>query len=66
MVKSVKIPDTPLQRPTQAERTAKAEEKMVNATIELLNTVGLAGTTLMQTVSSVIFLAVPVLARRAT
>ena len=35
------------QRSTQAERTALAEEKMVNATIELLNTVGLAGTTLI-------------------
>jgi len=34
-------------RPTQAERTALAEEKMVNATIELLNTAGLAGTTLI-------------------
>ena len=34
-------------RPTQAERTALAEEKMVNATIELLNTVGMAGTTLI-------------------
>jgi AcrR family transcriptional regulator len=39
--------DVPMQRPTQAERTALAEEKMVNATIELLNTVGLAGTTLI-------------------
>jgi len=37
----------PASRPTQAERTALAEEKMVNATIELLNTVGLAGTTLI-------------------
>ena len=34
-------------RPTQAERTALAEEKMVNATIELLNTTGMAGTTLI-------------------
>lgn len=34
-------------RPTQAERTALAEQKMVDATIELLNTVGLAGTTLI-------------------
>lgn len=34
------------QRPTQAERTALAEEKMVTATIELLNQAGLAGTTL--------------------
>jgi AcrR family transcriptional regulator len=33
-------------RPTQTERTALAEEKMVNATIELLNKAGLAGTTL--------------------
>ena len=47
MVKSVKKANAPLQRPTQAERTAKAEEKMVNATIELLNTDGLAGTTLI-------------------
>ncbi len=37
----------PVLRATQAERTALAEEKMVNATIELLNTVGLAGTTLI-------------------
>ena len=37
----------PLARPTQAERTALAEQKMVEATIELLNTVGLAGTTLI-------------------
>jgi len=34
-------------RPTQAERTALAEQKMVDATIELLNTVGLGGTTLI-------------------
>jgi len=34
-------------RPTQAERTALAERKMVDATIELLNTVGLGGTTLI-------------------
>jgi len=47
MVKPVKNPAIPSQRPTQAERTAKAEEKMVNATIDLLNTVGLAGTTLI-------------------
>lgn len=33
-------------RPTQAERTALAEEKMVTATIELLNQAGLAGATL--------------------
>jgi AcrR family transcriptional regulator len=33
-------------RPTQAERTALAEEKMVSATIELLNSAGFAGTTL--------------------
>ena len=38
---------SPTPRPTQAERTALAEEKMVNATIELLNTAGLAGTTLI-------------------
>jgi AcrR family transcriptional regulator len=47
MVDPVKKVDAPTQRPTQAERTALAEEKMVNATIELLNTVGLAGTTLI-------------------
>ena len=34
-------------RPTQAERTALAEEKMINATIDLLNTAGLDGTTLI-------------------
>jgi len=34
-------------RPTQAERTALAEEKMVNATIELLNSAGMAGATLI-------------------
>jgi AcrR family transcriptional regulator len=39
--------DVPVLRPTQAERTALAEERMVNATIELLNTVGMAGTTLI-------------------
>jgi len=37
----------PAVRPTQAERAALAEEKMVNATIDLLNTVGMAGTTLI-------------------
>ena len=37
----------PAARPTQAERTALAEQKMVEATIKLLNTVGLAGTTLI-------------------
>jgi len=46
MPKPVKKIDSP-PRPTQAERTALAEEKMVNATIELLNTAGLAGTTLI-------------------
>jgi AcrR family transcriptional regulator len=45
MLNPVKKADAAIQRPTQAERTALAEEKMVNATIELLNTVGLAGTT---------------------
>jgi AcrR family transcriptional regulator len=34
-------------RSTQAERTALAEEKMVKATIELLNSAGMAGTTLI-------------------
>jgi AcrR family transcriptional regulator len=37
----------PVLRPTQAERTALAEAKMINATIELLNTRGIAGTTLL-------------------
>ena len=46
MVSAVKKSTSPTQRATQAERTALAEEKMVNATIELLNNVGLAGTTL--------------------
>lgn len=46
MVSTVKKPDSPAQRATQAERAAIAEDKMVNATIELLNSVGLAGTTL--------------------
>jgi AcrR family transcriptional regulator len=36
-----------VNRPTQAERTALAEERMVNATIELLNSTGFAGTTLI-------------------
>ena len=42
-------PETTTQtnRSTQAERAALAEEKMINATIELLNTEGLAGTTLI-------------------
>lgn len=40
-------PAVPAVRPTQAERTALAERKMVDATIELLNTVGLGGTTLI-------------------
>ena len=47
MVTTVQKTAVSLLRPTQAERTALAEEKMVNATIELLNTVGLAGTTLI-------------------
>ncbi len=46
MPQPAKKVDSP-PRPTQAERTALAEEKMVNATIELLNTAGLAGTTLI-------------------
>lgn len=37
-------PDQPL---TQAERSAKAADSMVNAAIELLNTVGIRGTTLV-------------------
>ena len=36
-----------IERPTQAERSALAEKKMVEATIKLLNTVGFAGTTLV-------------------
>ena len=47
MVDPVKKTNISTLRPTQAERTALAEEKMVNATIDLLNTVGLAGTTLI-------------------
>lgn len=47
MVASVQKTNVPVSRATQAERAALAEEKMVNATIELLNTVGLAGTTLI-------------------
>ena len=47
MVSTAEKPDSPAQRVTQAERTALAEDKMVNATIELLNTAGLAGTTLI-------------------
>lgn len=47
MVTPVQKAVVPALRPTQAERAALAEEKMVNATIELLNTVGLAGTTLI-------------------
>lgn len=39
--------DLTATRSTQAERTALAEDKMVNATIELLNSKGLAGTTLV-------------------
>jgi len=46
MPQPAKKTDSPA-RPTQAERTALAEEKMVNATIKLLNTAGLAGTTLI-------------------
>ncbi len=38
----------PIERPrTQAERTALAESRMVDAAIELLNTAGVQGTTLM-------------------
>ncbi|MGB7450795.1 MAG: TetR/AcrR family transcriptional regulator [Lysobacterales bacterium] len=47
MVNPVEKAVVPALRPTQAERTALAEEKMINATIDLLNTVGLAGTTLI-------------------
>ena len=47
MVSPVQKAEVPALRPTQAERAALAEEKMVNATIELLNTAGLAGTTLI-------------------
>ena len=47
MVQPVQKTHSPVTRPTQAERTALAEEKMVIATIELLNTAGLAGTTLI-------------------
>jgi AcrR family transcriptional regulator len=47
MTKPQRKSDIPATRSTQAERTALAEEKMVNATIELLNSKGLAGTTLI-------------------
>ena len=47
MTQAVRKTKNPAPRPTQAERTALAEEKMVNATIDLLNTTGLAGTTLI-------------------
>jgi len=47
MTKTVPKSEVPLTRQTQAERTALAEQKMVNATIELLNSTGLAGTTLI-------------------
>jgi AcrR family transcriptional regulator len=47
MAQTAQKSNDPGTRPTQAERTALAEEKMVNATIELLNTSGLAGTTLI-------------------
>jgi AcrR family transcriptional regulator len=41
-------PGDPSDQPlTQAERTARAEESMVAAAIELLNTVGIRGTTLV-------------------
>jgi len=39
--------NTQTTRPTQLERAALAEERMINATIDLLNTQGLAGTTLI-------------------
>ena len=47
MVKPTPKTEVPATRQTQAERTALAEQKMVNATIELLNSAGLAGTTLI-------------------
>ena len=47
MTQAARKTKDPAPRPTQAERTALAEEKMVNATIELLNTAGMAGTTLI-------------------
>jgi len=47
MTQAVQKTNNTVARPTQAERTALAEEKMVNATIELLNTAGLAGTTMI-------------------
>ena len=47
MTKTVPESEVPVARQTQAERTALAEQKMVNATIELLNSTGLAGTTLI-------------------
>jgi AcrR family transcriptional regulator len=47
MNQTVPKSSTSTSRPTQAERTALAERRMVNATIELLNSVGLDGTTLI-------------------
>jgi len=47
MIAPVKNSKLPVPRATQAERSALAEERMVNATIELLNSVGLARTTLI-------------------
>jgi len=47
MAQAVEKTNGSVMRPTQAERTALAEEKMVNATIELLNSAGMAGATLI-------------------
>ncbi len=47
MIKNRLKTNIPSVRHTQAERTALAEQKMVEATIELLNCVGMAGTTLI-------------------
>ena len=44
---SLPASDNDSQSRTQAERTARAETKMVLAAIELLNTVGIQGTTLV-------------------
>jgi AcrR family transcriptional regulator len=47
MPQSASDTSPPEQPRTQAERTALAESSMINAAIELLNTVGIQGTTLV-------------------
>jgi AcrR family transcriptional regulator len=47
MPQTIKTKYQPIRPRTQAERTALAESKMIDAAIELLNTVGIQGTTLV-------------------